>query len=263
MSATAGANIAHLSRGINVDPDRTWAEYRAIIEAGIAGHERSQQRRIGPSGIGVECDACLAHMLAQTPENRAPASEWLPTIGTAVHAWLAEQFMGANAGLPVGAIRYLVEGTVSVGVIAGEDITGSSDLFDLWSGEVTDWKITGDNTINRVRADGHPGNQYRVQAHLYGRGWQRRGATVNRVRVAFLPRNHASLDRAHIWSEPYDEQIALVALERADRIGSDIREYGLDTVLNSLPPHSGGYSCRRYGAAPAAPATADAFLGLG
>ena len=238
-------DIAHLSRGPqSADPVATWAEYRALIEAAIDNQPRSQQTRIGPSELGNPCDRCLISKLAGIPETRTGPA-WLPFVGTAVHGQLEDIFAQANAALPAGMVRYLVEGTVSVGTVGGVDITGHADLFDLWAGEVTDWKIVGATTLRDAKANG-PSETYRRQAHLYGRGFARRGATVNRVRIAYLPRNDVNLANAFIWSEAYDEQVATDTIARADAFAAGIAALGADTVLAQAPPHSGGHSCSRY-----------------
>lgn len=219
----------------------TWPEYRAVIEQAITDHPRSQQTRIGPSEIGIPCDRCLARKLAGIPEPRDAA--WLPTLGTAVHAWLADLFTEANRDLQVA--RYLVEMRVSVGEIDSVDITGSCDLHDRETGDVTDWKIVGKSALEKAKA-GHIKPEYRVQAHGYGRGWIRRGLPVRNVQVVFLPRNEHSLATAHVWSEPYDEQIVIDALSHADALAKAIRLVGPDTVIPTLSNDPDCYSCRRY-----------------
>lgn len=237
-------SLAHLQppQPAAADERATWADYRTIIETAINASPRSLQKRIGPSEIGNPCDRCLAHKLAGTPEQETHAP-WLPFIGTATHAALEDIFTQANS--PTGAVRYLVEATVSVGEIGGQDITGHADLFDLELGEVTDWKITGATTLKKAR--GGPSTTYRTQAHLYGRGFARRGLTVNRVRIAYLPRNSVHLGDAVIWSEPYDEQIALRALERANGIALAIAALGAPAAIAACAPHTQQeFSCSKY-----------------
>lgn len=236
------AHLAHTSQP-GGDPDATWAEYRAVIEDAISNDPRTLQERIGPSGLGDPCNRCLAHQLAQIPEKRDDA--WLPTVGKAVHAWLEEVFVAFNAQLPAGQVRFLVETEVSVGEVDGVDITGHGDVYDLATAEVTDWKIVGVTTLRKVRKEG-PSLTYRRQQHLYGRGFTRRGLPVERVRVAYLPRNEKTLDQAVIWSEPYDEQIAVDALQRADALAKAIRLAGPDAILPGLPVTQGCYGCARY-----------------
>lgn len=235
--------LAHLERSTPAyDEHATWRDYRDVIETAIKGQPRSLQKRIGPSEIGNPCDRCLAHKLAGTPEIEQHAP-WLPFVGTAVHSELENVFTQANAGRD--RVRFLVEATVSVGQIGGVDITGHADLFDLETGEVTDWKIVGATTLKKAR--GGPSLTYRRQAHLYGRGFTRRGLAVNRVRIAYLPRNSVHLGDAVIWSEPYDEQIAVDALARANGIAMVIDALGPDAALAATAPHTHEeFSCSKF-----------------
>lgn len=239
-----GTNLAHLQPPV-VEPFDTWPEFRNIIDVAVDTQPRNLQVRIGPSEIGTECDRCLIHRLSGQVEAREPGTQWLPFIGTSVHAQLADFFVHANSQLP--RARFLVESEVSVGEIDGEEITGHADLFDLWTGTVWDWKIVGKTTLEKAQRAGDVGEKYRVQGHLYGRGFARRGLRVNTVTVAMLPRNAVSLDSAYRWSEPYDEGVAIAALERATRLRRFIRLLGRDRVLADAPPHTGEeYSCARY-----------------
>lgn len=221
-------------------PD-AWAEYRAVIEAAITDHPRSQQVRIGPSELGTPCLLCLGRKLAGVPERREAA--WLPTVGTAVHSWLEETFAVANAGQQHA--RYLTELRVDVGEVDGTAITGSCDLFDRVDASVNDWKVVGPTTLRKVRAQG-PGDTYRTQAHLYGRGMTRRGLAVRTVRIVFLPRSEPTLAGAVIWSEPYDEAVAVAALTRADALAKAIRLASADAVLAGLAALPGCLSCTHY-----------------
>jgi hypothetical protein len=141
-----------------------------------------------------------------------------------------------NASYLEGQERFYIETRVSVGEVNGVEITGSCDLYDRVTGTVVDHKFPGPTMLNKYRKKG-PGKQYRDQAHLYGRGWVRAGLPVNRVMIAFLPR-HGELDDAFIWSEPYDEQVALDALQRVEGIDLTVRALGV-AALELLPtaPH--------------------------
>ena len=121
---------------------------------------------------------------------------------------------------------------MNVGEIDGETITGSCDVFDRVTGTVIDWKTTGPTMLKKYVRKG-PGPEYRVQAHLYGRGWQRRGMTVRNVMIVFLPRN-GELHEAHIWHEPYDEQVAIDGLTRASGIAVATKALG-HAALEQLP----------------------------
>lgn len=263
------------------DPTLTVQEYLHAIEQGAANDPRSLQTRIGPSGLGHECTRCLARMLAGVPKVN-DGDRWLTTVGKAVHAWLAEVFDGLNAAqvssqfiqllaeqgqldtldeLGTG-LRYLTELPVDVGQVAGQTITGSLDLYDACTAEVTDWKIVGATTLRTVRTDGEGCPAvYRRQVQLYGYGATRRGLPVDTVRVAFLPRNEPDIRKARVWSAPYDEADALATLARADGIGRAMNSIKnlpgdtslrpgtslLDLFIEQLPAHPGCFDCPRFG----------------
>lgn len=243
-------------------PEQLRDDVLGIIEAAMLNQPRSLQKRIGPSEIGNPCDRCLAHKLGGTQESSEVA--WLPYIGTAVHealegVFLRHELTRANLAMPP---RFLVENRVTVGQIGDIDITGSTDLFDVHTGTVIDWKIVGTTTLKSVRAHGAK-PQYRKQAHLYGKGWEDAGYTVKSVLVWFMPRNAISLRQGRTWQEPYDRTVAEAALEHANNLNTAIATFGLEHVLASLPGHitddgEDSFSCRRFpDFAPAAAARLD------
>jgi hypothetical protein len=209
------------------------AEIIYEIHNAIESHPRSLQRAIGPSQLGTTCTKHLLHMLNHDPEPIRGAIPWLPTIGTAVHSLLRDVFDGCT-DQQLNPPRYLVEHRVEVGNVAGVPITGSSDLFDTHSGTVVDWKIIGKTVMQDYRRKG-PRPSYRAQAHLYGRGFALQGYQVNTVMLAFLPRNELSLNARYFWSEPYDERVALAALDRATALTNLIKAVGIDAALAMYP----------------------------
>lgn len=207
------------------------SELMHVIEDAIVNHPRSLQKTIGPSELGQECPRRIAYtLLGIGPFNPFSDVPWLPTIGTAMHAWLEEKFGINNAA---AYDRWLLEMRVSVGEILGVEITGSADVYDRATCTVVDWKVVGATQLKKYRSKG-PGQQYRCQGHLYGRGFIRRGVPVDNVMIVFLPRN-GELRDAHVWSEPYDEAVALWALERANGIAIGAAALGTG-VLEQLEP---------------------------
>jgi len=200
------------------DPQLLYAELMHIIKEAITAHPRSQQTRIGPSELGHPCDRWMSHKLRGTPEVNTRQAPWLPTVGTAIHAWLEYVFTANMVPSMAGGNepRWLLETKVSVGTIDGQDITGSCDLYDTATATVVDWKTCGKTRLDKYRRHG-PDADYRVQAHAYGRGWTRAGYDVDTVAICFLPRNGELVD-TYWWSEAYDEQIAVNALARAEVI---------------------------------------------
>jgi hypothetical protein len=202
------------------------AEYLGAIIDAIVNSPRSQQINLGPSEIGP-CTRLLGYKLLGMPERpRVPA--WKATVGTGGHMWLEtafDRYNLLNAQYLNGQERFYIETKVNVGEYNGKPLTGSCDLYDRVTGIVVDHKFPGPTMIEKYRRKG-PGQQYRNQAHLYGRGWIRAGLPVSRVMIAFLPRN-GELDDHYIWREDYDEQVALDALQRVE---------GVDTAVQTLGP---------------------------
>jgi hypothetical protein len=204
-----------------------------LITTHIQAHPRSLQKLIGPSEIGTPCQRKLAHKIAGTPpSNHTQATPWKPTIGTAMHTWLEDAFNHLHADQPGG--RYDTETRLRVGDIDGTPIHGSSDLFDHHTGTVVDWKITTRNKIRSQYKPHGPGQQYRIQAHLYGQGWANAGYHVNNVAIMFLTRDGELADH-HLWVEEYDPQIAADALARATTTKQIIDALGT-TAFSVLPP---------------------------
>lgn len=188
-----------------------------ILARHQAGQDRSLQKRIGPSEIGIECDRALAYRLQGAEKPNDEALKWAPLVGTFIHAGIAEAMAEDNerrmvAGQPA---RWIVEHRVPVSRQLGID--GVTDLYDAEDQEVVDWKAVGKTRMTHYRRHG-PGEQYRVQAHLYGRGWAILGRPVKSVRVVFLPRWSHLLTDGWEWSEPYNEAIAVEALDRLVRV---------------------------------------------
>ncbi|MGH3503175.1 MAG: hypothetical protein ACRDQA_20110 [Nocardioidaceae bacterium] len=193
-----------------------FAELEWLIGDAIRNHPRSRQKKLGPSEIGVPCARRLGYKLTDTLPVNERDTAWKPTVGTAVHTWLESAFKRANRILDPDNPRFLLEHRVEVGETGGQTIDGSCDLFDRVTRTVVDWKIVGVGALRKYASNG-PGEQYRTQAHAYGRGWQRRGLTPRYVAIYFLPQN-GELTDAYVWHEPYDETIAVKALERLDGI---------------------------------------------
>jgi len=196
------------------DPTLLHTECVDVIKAAIVGAPRSKQRRIGPSEIGHPCTRRIAYKLSGVEEVNVSAG-WRPTVGTAVHEWLAFTFTSANKDQ---ALRWLVELKVEVGAVLDTTITGSVDLYDRVTATCNDWKVVSPASLKKYRAKG-PGQQYRIQGHLYASGLIARGLPVDTVAITFLP-NSGELSEAVFWSEPYDPAVAAGAMERLATVAS-------------------------------------------
>ena len=228
------------------DPALVAGELRVIIEAAITNDPRSLQTRVGPSGLGVTCERCLAHMIAETPQR--PEAAWLPACGRAIHEWLEKimlnhEYVRHSLGMDG---RYLPENKINVGTVGGVQISGSTDVLDVASGTVVDWKYVGVTTLRTVKGSGASA-QYRHQGNIYGKGWEDAGYTVKSILIYFLPRNGLTLADAVPFQFDYDRADAENTLARANVFANDIATHGLAALLATLPPHDGsGFSCKRF-----------------
>lgn len=195
-----------------------------VVKQAGANAPRSLQRTIGPSEIGTPCVRRLAYKLCDWPTVNTDSDPWASIIGTAVHAWMEETFRAENERL--GQERYVVERRLHI----RGNIYGNADLFDRAHGVNIDWKITSPDRLKKYRQNG-PGQQYRVQAHLYGLGQENAGEQVNDVAIVFLPRG-GRIDGLHVWTEPYDRQVALDALQRLDNVLTLLHQPGMDPGEN-------------------------------
>lgn len=176
---------------------------------------RSVQQHVGPSEAGAECERRLAYKLSGHEKVNYSRKPWAAFVGTMMHAGcerIIETLQGSTQ-------RFLVEQRVEFGsaVMPG----GTLDLFDRLHGRVLDWKNPGKSSLSKMHLDG-PGRQYRTQLHLYGYGAKRLGEDVQEVALVGLPRESGNLDEIYAFVEDYDEQIALDAIARIERIASDL-----------------------------------------
>lgn len=228
------------------------AQLRQIVEHDISNDPRTLQTALGPSEVGTACDRCLIHMLAGDKGNEIGVP-WLPALGRAVHesyelAVNRHMLNELDTGVRDFGEEWITEGAVMVGDIDGEPITGHSDVFHKPSGTVVDYKVVGTTTLKKIRADlSGVSLTYKRQGHMYGRGWARAGYTVRAVAIWFVPRNGFTLSQGRVWSAPYDEQVAVDALDRATRFKQWINAFGVDAVLAGAKPHTRDeFSCDKF-----------------
>lgn len=226
-----------------------------VILDQINNAPRSLQRTIGPSEIGMACDHCLAARLAGW-DKADTGIPWAPTVGTGVHM-LLEQFFTSNmlkrnsASAP-DTLQYWTEHTVNVGAIGDQQIWGSTDLLDVKHGATIDWKLVSKTALNTYRREG-PSQQYRVQAHLYAKGWNDAGVPVETVSICFLPRMSNNFYDRHWWVEAYDPDLAQEALDRANNMWNNIQALtqvsveARDQWITNLPRADNCWDCQKYG----------------
>jgi hypothetical protein len=209
------------------DADRPQVVFEELIDEwkhAILNDPRTLQDEIGPSGIGDECDRSLIRAVAEftKAETKVNFKAW---VGKAVHHEL-ERIFGANP-------RYLVELPVTCGTIGGKPLKGSLDLYDTETHTIVDWKSKGPSTLAGHKKNG-AGQLYRVQRHTYGLGAVAAGLPVRHVLNVYFPRNGEFRDIIYD-AEPYDPQIALDAIARAEGMAQLVAGYGLPAALEMFP----------------------------
>jgi hypothetical protein len=198
--------------------------------------ERSKQIQIGISEVGMDCRKCVARKLALTP--RIVDGAWYPFIGTAVHDQLEKGFTERYPN------DYTLEERLFVHEYKTLKLTGSCDMFAHNDGVVNDWKVVGKSALEDARK-GKIKEQYRIQAMLYGYGWEQKGYDVTHVALTFLPRED-KLESAVVVLIRYDKLIAVQALAELESMIDAAEIVGWDKVIEKQPKASFCFSCRRY-----------------
>jgi hypothetical protein len=217
--------------------DRLAVDLRDAVRVFENSRDRSTQVEIGPSGIGKPCTRCLAREVLGMAVTRDFDDPWCRIIGTAVHAWLADALENMNTIAPEATYQ------TETRVHPHPDVLpkgGNADLYDAVNKVVIDHKVVGAEQLRKYRNNG-PGQQYRIQAHLYGLGFGRLGKPVEHVAVAFWQRG-GRLSDLYVWTEPYDAQIALDAINRYRTIRDQALAIG-PAILPHLPADPDCWDC--------------------
>lgn len=170
---------------------------------------RSQQVEVGPSSLGGCRRQVVYTLLGTEPVAQV---ERLPSLmGTSIHeniekalsneaiiAYLSEKY-----GLDPGDIMPEVEAPGIPGLIGPAHV----DLYQRKPKIVTDWKSS-----KKYNAKKFPKLQQRWQVQTYGYLLNRAGMPVEGVELVLIPRDGMTKDIL-VHSEPYDEGMALEALE--------------------------------------------------
>jgi hypothetical protein len=217
--------------------DRIADNLRDMVRAYENSRDRSQQTAVGPSEIGKSCTRCLARAALGMRLTRDFDDPWCRIIGTAVHEWL--ECAAHTHNTAVDQARYLTETRVQ----PHPDVLprgGSADLYDEDTATVIDHKVVGPEPLRKYRLNG-PGAQYRTQGHLYGLGFHRLGKRVENVAIAFWQRG-GRLSDLYVWTEPFDAQIALDAIDRYRTIRDQALALG-PSILPHLPADPACWDC--------------------
>jgi len=204
-----------------------------LVARKLDDNPRSRQRALGPSEVGHPCARWLVYRLAHAPKG-PELPPWRQTVGIAVD----ELIMGWLAAEPD---EWLIHKRVTGGeLLEGQDISGTFDAYHIPTRTLVDLKCPGPSTMKRFRrASEDP--QYRVQVHVYARGLIAAGYPVDTVAVVRLP-SAGELSDAIVKREPYDESIAVKALDRARAVAGLVKSVG--TLAATLMPPTEHY-CHR------------------
>jgi hypothetical protein len=168
-----------------------------VLHQDDASKPRSLQTQIGPSEIGG-CRRKVWYKLNDQPETNFNLKKLAAIMGTAIH----NKIENAILKIDPNSEKYLVEAEVEY-----DGIKAHIDLFVPETGDVIDWK-----TVKVKNLGYFPSTQQRWQVQVYGYLLEKSGkGKVNRVSLVAIARD-GDEDDVKVHSEPYDESIALTAL---------------------------------------------------
>ncbi len=186
-------------------------EIRDLINRQADRAPRSVQAHLGPSELGIRCDRqvigkMVGPVFPGTKKTNHISDKWPATIGTAVHAWLAQALTDENAR--IGAERFLAELRVAPVL----QHPGTTDFYDRMTATIGDWKVLGPTSMAKIRSPAGPPRVYRVQLLLYWLGCLNAGLPARRIALIALPRTAPTLDSMYVWEHvPGPEDIDLLA----------------------------------------------------
>lgn len=193
-------------------------ELQALIQWASDYSPRSLQASPGPSELGDPCDRRLAYRLAGAPKVNTRRDPLAAFVGTGLHSQLEQAILTFNQ--VTGDDTFVPETRLQI----DPTTRGTSDLYHRQLRAVVDWKSASTDVINKAKVEGPPPG-YRVQAHLYGYGYENTGLEVEWVVIAYIPRS-GLLRGIHVWADRYDPQVAVAALRRRDDIGGRLTQLG-------------------------------------
>lgn len=215
--------VAVADKFTNGDPyaTRLRNDITEIIHWANRGSTRGQQRELGASEVGVSCLRRLGYRMADVPEVADASDPWPAIVGTAVHLWLEDAVNRYEEAHRLG--RWQTEMTIKAGPVPGH-----TDAYDKEFFAVIDYKNPGTTAMTEIRK-GYIDEQYIEQVQMYGYGHVQAGRRVDKVALVFFPRA-GYLQGTYVWSAPYDEKIALAALDRVNKVAAGLMYYNVENV---------------------------------
>ena len=163
------------------------------------GKERNNQTELGPSNI-YTCHAQAWHIINQSPKCNQNTEHLSATMGTAIHAVIAEGLKSINH-----FDDYMIEFELST-----PDIKGHIDFYSRGDKMLIDWKTI---TLKKVAGNKWLDAQKRTQVQIYGYLLEENGYPIETVALAALPRDAWQFSQLVYHTEPYDREIALKGIE--------------------------------------------------
>jgi len=155
---------------------------------------RSTQVQIGPSELGG-CRRKVWYRLNNQPETNDAELKLASIMGTAIHSAIESALAGNKSILLESTVEY-------------NGMKAHVDAFLPDTGDVIDWK-----TVKAKNLSYFPSQQQRWQVQVYGYLIDKSGVGKPRtVNLVAIPRDGDERD-IKVHSEPYDEKIALEALD--------------------------------------------------
>jgi len=155
---------------------------------------RSTQVQIGPSELGG-CRRKVWYRLNNQPETNDAELKLAAIMGTAIHSAIESALAGNKSILLESTVEY-------------NGMKAHVDAFLPDTGDVIDWK-----TVKAKNLSYFPSQQQRWQVQVYGYLIDKSGVGKPRtVNLVAIPRDGDERD-IKVHSEPYDEKIALEALD--------------------------------------------------
>lgn len=180
---------------------------------------RTQQRKIGASGIGNPCAYCLATSLIGGQGGKI-GQYWLGArIGDAIHALLeheAEKYLNTTNGKFKYFAGARLEKSVYIGTVPNYgDIYSTPDLYLTAENHLVDYKTSKRSKVDMYRLDNSTiPTQYIYQVMLYARALIAAGHPVDKISFVFINRDGTSDRDVVVISFDYDETLANEAWDR-------------------------------------------------
>lgn len=219
-----------------------------ILDLLKAESERDGQRLVGPSEIGNPCFHCLANRMLESKggPRKARGQYWLGAkIGTAIHAELEQEerkHVADGSGKFAPLKGALIESPIVLHTIDGYGtIKAKPDLVLVRHRHLIDHKTTFKTKLAHYKLDGIPW-QYVVQQNLYAYGLNRSGVPIERISLSFINREGAQDSDINIFSFDFEEQVAVDALDRLQKLWDDLES---GKTPDDFPSDSSCYHCTR------------------